>query len=59
MQGQDHSVEDDVLEVGNFVGATFKGDMNNMFSVLSKPGTGKCASTGAVRGEVTPQEQPS
>ncbi|KAK2392456.1 hypothetical protein QL285_065814 [Trifolium repens] len=59
MQGQDHAVEDDVLEVGNFVGATFKGDKNNMFSVLSKPGTGKRASMGAVRGEVTPQEQPS
>jgi hypothetical protein len=33
MQGHDHAVEDDVMEVGNFVGATFKGDTTNMFSV--------------------------
>jgi hypothetical protein len=39
MQGHDHAVEDDVKEVGNFIGATFKGENANMFSVLSKAGT--------------------
>jgi hypothetical protein len=57
MQGHDHTVEDDVVEVGNFVGATFKGETANMFSVLSKPGTDKRDSMGAVKGEPTPQEQ--
>jgi hypothetical protein len=42
MQDRDHAVEDDVMELGKFVGATFKADTTNMFSVLSKPGTGKC-----------------
>jgi hypothetical protein len=41
MQGHEHAVEDDVMEVGNFIRATFKGDKTNMFSVLSKTGTGK------------------
>jgi hypothetical protein len=39
MQGHDHAVEDDVKEVGNFIGATFKGENVNMFNVLSKAGT--------------------
>jgi hypothetical protein len=58
MQGHGHTVEDDVVEVGNFVGATCKGDTTNMFSVLSKPGTDKRDSRGAVKGEPAPQEQP-
>jgi hypothetical protein len=33
MKVHDHAVEDDVREVGSFVGATFKGDTANMFSV--------------------------
>jgi hypothetical protein len=47
-----------VREVGDFVGATFKGDTANMFSALSKPGTDKRDLMGAVQGEATPQEQP-
>jgi hypothetical protein len=31
MQGHDHTVVGDVVEVGNFVGATFKGDTTNGF----------------------------
>jgi hypothetical protein len=58
MQGRDHVVEDDVMEVGNFVGATFKGVTSNMFSALSKPGTGKRDSMGVMQGEATLQEQP-
>jgi hypothetical protein len=58
MQDRDHAVEDDVMELGKFVGATFKADTTNMFSVLSKPGTGMCDSMSAVQGVVTPQEQP-
>jgi hypothetical protein len=57
MQGKDNAIEDDVLEVGNFIGATFKGDKANMFSVLSKPGTGKRASSGVVQGGVSLQER--
>jgi hypothetical protein len=58
MQGHDHTVVGDVVEVGNFVGATFKGDTTNMFNVLAKPGTGKRVLMGAVQGAATPQEQP-
>jgi hypothetical protein len=58
MQGRDQAVEDDVLEVGDFVGATFKGDKANMFSALSKPGTRKRDSIGRVQGVRTPQEHP-
>jgi hypothetical protein len=58
MQGHDHAVEDDVTEVGNFVGATFPGDKANMFSVLSKPRTDKRDLMGVVQGVATPQEQP-
>jgi hypothetical protein len=57
MQGRDQAVEDDVLEVGDFVGATFKGDNANMFSALSKLGTGKRDSMGGVLGVRTPPEQ--
>jgi hypothetical protein len=57
MQGKDNAIEDDVLEVGNFIGATFKGDKANMFSALSKPGTGKRASSGVVQGGVSLQER--
>jgi hypothetical protein len=59
MQGQDNVVEDDVVEMGNFVGATLKGDKTNMFSVLAKSGTGQRDSKGAVQGVVTLQGQPS
>jgi hypothetical protein len=59
MQGQDHVVEDDVMEMGKFVGATFKGDNTNMFSVLSKPGIGRRDAMGAVQGVVTLQEPAS
>jgi hypothetical protein len=48
MQCHENAVEDDVMEVGNFIGATFKGDKANMFSVLSKAGTGKRDSRGLV-----------
>jgi hypothetical protein len=58
MQGRDHAVEEDVMEVGDFVGAIFKSDTANMFSVLSKPGTRKRDSMGAMQGVATPQEQP-
>ncbi|KAK2351443.1 heterogeneous nuclear ribonucleoprotein A0 [Trifolium repens] len=57
MQGRDHAVEDDIMEVGKFVGATFKGDTTNMLSVLSKSGTGRRDSMGAVQGVATLQEQ--
>jgi hypothetical protein len=33
IQGHDHAVEDDVREVENFIGATFKGENANMFNV--------------------------
>jgi hypothetical protein len=59
MQGQDHVVEEDVLELGNLVGATFKGDKSNMFSVLSKPGSSKCDSMGAGQGGVSVLERSS
>jgi hypothetical protein len=59
MQGQDHVVEDYVVEMGKFVGATFKGDNTNRFSVLSKTGIGRRDSMGAVQGVVTLQEQSS
>jgi hypothetical protein len=59
MQGQDHVVEDDVMEMGKFVGATFKGDNSNKFSVLSKPGIGRRDAMGAVQGVVTLQEPTS
>jgi hypothetical protein len=39
MQGSDRAVEEDVLEVGKFIGATFEGDKANMFSALSRPGS--------------------
>jgi hypothetical protein len=41
MQGNDCAVEEDVLEVGKAIGATFKGDKANMFSVLSRAGSVK------------------
>jgi hypothetical protein len=50
-------MEDDVMEVGNFIGATFKGDMANTFSVLSKPGTSKRVSSGVVQGGASSQER--
>jgi hypothetical protein len=59
MQGHDHAVEDDVMEVGNFVGTTFKGDKSNMFSVLSKSGSSKCDSMGAGQGGVSVLERSS
>jgi hypothetical protein len=59
MQGNDRAIEDDVVEVGNFIGATFKGDKANTFSVLSKPGTGKRVSSGVVQGGVSSQERAS
>jgi hypothetical protein len=49
MQGQDNVVEDDVVEMGNFVGATLKGDKANMFSALSKAGPVKRDTLGVVR----------
>jgi hypothetical protein len=57
MQGNDRAIEDDVVEVGNFIGASFKGDKANMFSVLSKSGTGKQVSPGVVPGGVSSQER--
>jgi hypothetical protein len=57
MQGNDRAMEDDVMEVGNFIGATFKGDMANTFSVLSKPGTSKRVSSGVVQGGASSQER--
>jgi hypothetical protein len=50
MQGNDRAVEDDVLEVGNDIGATFKGDKANMFSVLSKAGPVKRGTPGVAVG---------
>jgi hypothetical protein len=41
MQGNERAVEVDVLEVGEAIGASFKGDKSNMFSVLSKAGSVK------------------
>jgi hypothetical protein len=41
MQGNASVVEEDVLEVGKVTGATFKGNTTNMFSALSKAGTGE------------------
>jgi hypothetical protein len=40
MQGNAIVVEEDVLEVGKAIGASFKGNTTNMFSALSKAGTG-------------------
>jgi hypothetical protein len=57
MQGKDNAIEEDVLEVGNFIGATFKGDKANKFSVLSKSGTSKRVSSGVVQGRVSLQER--
>jgi hypothetical protein len=57
MQGKDNAIEEDVLEVGNFIGATFKGDKANKFSVLSKPGTSERVSSGVVQGGVSLQER--
>jgi hypothetical protein len=45
------------VEVGIFIGASFKGDKANMFSVLSKSGTGKQVSPGVVPGGVSSQER--
>jgi PIN domain nuclease of toxin-antitoxin system len=56
MQGNERAVEDDVLEVGNAVGATFKGDKANMFSVLSKAGPGKCGTSGVAPDGVASKE---
>jgi hypothetical protein len=49
MQGNERAVEEDVLEVGNVIGATFKGDKANMFSALSKAGPVKRDTLGVVR----------
>jgi hypothetical protein len=38
IQGGDRAVEEHVLEVGKFIGATFEGDKANMFSALSRAG---------------------
>jgi hypothetical protein len=57
MQGHDHAVEDDVREVGNFIGATFKGNNANMFGVLSKTGTSKRDTKDAGQGWVAPKER--
>jgi hypothetical protein len=57
VQGHDHAVEDDVREVGNFIGATFKGNNANMFGVLSKTGTSKRDTKDAGQGGVVPKEQ--
>ncbi|KAK2452896.1 hypothetical protein QL285_000647 [Trifolium repens] len=56
MQGRDRAVKDDVLEMGDFVGATFQGDKSNRFTALSKPGSGKQDSLGGAQGARTPQE---
>jgi hypothetical protein len=46
MQGNDHIVEDTVMEMGKFMGATFTSDNANTFSVLSRACKGKHASLG-------------
>jgi hypothetical protein len=56
MQGHDHAVEDDVREVGNFIGATFKGNNANMFGVLSKTGTSKRDTKNVGEGGLAPRE---
>jgi hypothetical protein len=56
MQGREGAVEDDVLEMGDFVGASFPGKMSNRFTALSKPGSGKQDPLGGVQGAWTPQE---
>jgi hypothetical protein len=50
MQGNDCIVEDDVMEMGKFMGATFTGDNANTFSVLSRAAKGKHASSGPTQG---------
>jgi hypothetical protein len=50
MQGNDHIVEDTVMEMGKFMGATFTGDNANTFSVLSRAAKGKHASSGPTQG---------
>jgi hypothetical protein len=57
MQGHDHAVEDDVREVGNFIGATFQGENANMFSVLSKAGTSQRDTMKVGQGGVAQKEQ--
>jgi hypothetical protein len=44
LQGNNGVANEDVLDVGKLVGATFTCDSCNMFSVLSKTGAGKPAS---------------
>jgi hypothetical protein len=50
-------VEKDVLEVGNAIGATFKGSTANKFSVLSKAGTGKRVVQGGAHDGEAPEER--
>jgi len=39
LQGQEEEVEEDIRDIGKAIGLTFKGDLNNKFSVLSRPKT--------------------
>jgi hypothetical protein len=43
MQGSDDAGVADVMEVGKYIGVTFNGDKENMFSALSKPRKDKLA----------------
>jgi hypothetical protein len=45
LQGNDRMVKDDVMDVGNFIEATFRGDTGNMFRVFSKTVLGKPSSS--------------
>jgi hypothetical protein len=50
MQGNGRIVEDDVMEMWKFMGATYTGDNANTFSVLSRAAKGKHASSGPTQG---------
>jgi len=36
LQGKEKEVEEDIRDIGKAIGVTFKGDLNNKFSVLSR-----------------------
>ncbi|MCI47119.1 hypothetical protein A2U01_0068360, partial [Trifolium medium] len=50
MQGSEQVVVDDVREVGQAIEVKFKGDNENMFSVLARAGKVKQAASGQSQG---------
>ncbi|MCI66061.1 endonuclease/exonuclease/phosphatase family protein, partial [Trifolium medium] len=50
MQGSEQVVADDVRDVGQSIGVTFKGDNDNMFRVLARTGKAKQTASGLAQG---------